>query len=504
MLSPTPLENAVWRLLPQALAWVDVASLTIASANPAAEQLFASTGLTVPGAALLELFHPIDSSHFVAAMRLGNAGPEQVVHLPGGRVATARWLGTTPEPPRTLALLLVTPDTQAPASEDEATQLAWAFDALHGATARAIQAQNEAEFLAASCAGITAQGRYPLAWIGLAADDEQKRVTVAASAGTARHYLDGMEFSWGDNPHGHGPTGQAIRSGKTQLNNQASYNPAFAPWKARAAGYGLAASISVPLTLDGRVVGALMVYSREVNAFGATEVRLFEQLAQYLELALSGFRTREALQAEAALRATAAAKLEQILEQAIETLSETLAERDPYTVGHQLEVAEISLKIARHMGLSEERCHALRLAAVVHDVGKIRIPIELLTKPTVLRPQEMAVLRQHVQATIDILGKIDWPWPLKEIAGQHHERLDGSGYPAGLKGDEIMLESRILAVADTIESMSASRPYRPAKGLPAALAEIAAHQGTKYDAEVVQAALAVMRPELAAPDRGEA
>lgn len=199
-------------------------------------------------------------------------------------------------------------------------------------------------------------------------------------------------------------------------------------------------------------------------------------------------------EAHAQHAAATAQHFEDVLEQIIETLSGALAERDPYTVGHQRRVAEIAVNLAAHLGLSEERCHVLHLAAIVHDIGKIRVPIELLTKPTPLRPQEFEVIKQHAQATIDILGGIQWPWPLKEIAGQHHERLDGTGYPAGLRGDEILFEARILAVADIIESMSAPRPYRAAAGLPAALEVLRRGRGTILDADVVDAALVLYAP----------
>ena len=199
--------------------------------------------------------------------------------------------------------------------------------------------------------------------------------------------------------------------------------------------------------------------------------------------------------------AATARHLEDVLEQIIETLSGALAERDPYTVGHQRRVAEIAVNLATHLGLSAERRHVLHLAAIVHDIGKIRVPIDLLTKPTPLRPQEFEVIKQHAQATIDILGGIQWPWPLKEIAGQHHERLDGSGYPAGLKGDEILFEARILAVADIIESMSAPRPYRPASGLPAALDVLRRGRGLTLDPDVVDAAL-LLYGAVQVPDSG--
>lgn len=171
-------------------------------------------------------------------------------------------------------------------------------------------------------------------------------------------------------------------------------------------------------------------------------------------------------EAHAQHAAAAARHLEEVLEQIIETLSGALAERDPYTVGHQRRVAEIAVKLAAHLGLSEERCHVLHLAAIVHDIGKIRVPIDLLTKPTPLRPQEFEVIKQHAQATIDILGGIQWPWPLKEIAGQHHERLDGTGYPDALAGDQISVMARMAAIVDVYDAISADRCYH--KGMPPA------------------------------------
>lgn len=366
-----------------------------------------------------------------------------------------------------------------------------ALAALNDASAAMRRAVDEAGLLAATAEGVTRAGHYPLVWVGLVSDDAASSVRVAARAGQAQAYLDGLQVSWAPGPLGDGPTGRAIRSGTVQVNNDAGHNPGFAPWSARARAHGLAASISLPLQLDGRCIGALMVYADEPEAFHAAELALFEQFVNGLALALGAFRSREALRAESRQREAAALRLEQVLEEVIETLADAMAERDPYTVGHQRRVAEFSLAIARHLGLDEERCRVLRLAALVHDIGKIRVPLELLTKPTRLRPQEFAVIQQHAQATIDILGRIAWPWPLQEIAGQHHERLDGSGYPAGLAGEQIRFESRILAVADVLESMSADRPYRAAVGMAQALAVLQRERGTRLDAAVVDAALAL-------------
>ncbi|MCX7843973.1 MAG: HD-GYP domain-containing protein [Candidatus Bipolaricaulota bacterium] len=166
--------------------------------------------------------------------------------------------------------------------------------------------------------------------------------------------------------------------------------------------------------------------------------------------------------------------------------------REPYTAGHQRRVAELACAIAQELGLSAERIQGLRVAALLHDVGKaLFVPIEILSKPGKLTDLEMALIREHPRAGYEILRRVEFPWPVAEIVHQHHERLDGSGYPRGLKGEAILLEARILAVADVVEAMSSHRPYRPALGVEAALAEIREKAGKLYDPKVVEACLRV-------------
>jgi PAS domain S-box-containing protein/putative nucleotidyltransferase with HDIG domain len=167
--------------------------------------------------------------------------------------------------------------------------------------------------------------------------------------------------------------------------------------------------------------------------------------------------------------------------------------RDPYTHGHERRVGEIAASIAMEMGLDEEMVEGVRVAGYIHDIGKIGVPSEILAKPGRLSPTEMALIRQHPSAGYAILKELDFPWPVAQVTLQHHERMDGSGYPSGLTGEEIGLESRIVAVADTVEAMSSHRPYRPAVGLEAALEEIAMHRGTRYDPDVVDACLRLYR-----------
>jgi len=165
----------------------------------------------------------------------------------------------------------------------------------------------------------------------------------------------------------------------------------------------------------------------------------------------------------------------------IQAMSLTIEKRDPYTAGHQRRVAKLCRAIATELGFSWERIQGLRMAAAIHDLGKIHVPSAILNKPGQLSEHELAIIRLHPETARDILKGIEFPWPLVETIYQHHERMDGSGYPGGLKGDQIILESRILAVADVAEAMSSFRPYRPALGVDLALAELAAHRGELYD-----------------------
>lgn len=173
------------------------------------------------------------------------------------------------------------------------------------------------------------------------------------------------------------------------------------------------------------------------------------------------------------------------LESAIVAMARALETRDSYTAGHQQRVARLSREIAREIGLSEEIAHQVYLTGLIHDLGKIAVPFEILGKPGHLSPPEFALVRLHPVCGYDILSSMDFPWPVAKIVRQHHECLDGSGYPDGLKGDEIMLEARIISVADIIESVGSHRPYRPSLGMDAAFKIVLDGRGTRYDPVVV-------------------
>ena len=179
-------------------------------------------------------------------------------------------------------------------------------------------------------------------------------------------------------------------------------------------------------------------------------------------------------------------RLQRSLLQTIQAIALTIEKRDPYTAGHQERVAKLAVAIAEELGLEQERIEGLRLGALIHDIGKIAVPAEILNRPGELDPNLFAMIKIHPTIGYDIIHGIEFPWPLADMVVQHHERLDGSGYPKGLKGEDILLEARILAVADVVEAMATHRPYRPARGVEAALQELDVGKGRLYDAEVVE------------------
>ncbi|MCX5893205.1 MAG: HD-GYP domain-containing protein, partial [Deltaproteobacteria bacterium] len=178
-------------------------------------------------------------------------------------------------------------------------------------------------------------------------------------------------------------------------------------------------------------------------------------------------------------------KIQQTLTDTVEVLANTVETRDPYTAGHQRRVAHLACALGREMGFTPDRIEGMRVMGYLHDLGKIAIPAEILSRPGKISAVEFNIIKSHPQQGYDIVKNIEFPWPISQAILQHHERLDGSGYPAGLSGTEIILEARILMVADVVEAMASHRPYRPAKGIEAALEEIMRNRGVLYDAEVV-------------------
>ena len=247
----------------------------------------------------------------------------------------------------------------------------------------------------------------------------------------------------------------------------------------------LARFMCVPLVDKGRVVliAGLANKKDTYNESDITHTSLFlEGMWNYIQ------RRR----AEESVKASVE-KLRRNLTGTIQVISMMLQTRDPYTAGHQRRVSALARSIAQEMGLDRDVIDNIRMAGNIHDIGKVSVPAEVLVKPTKLNDIEMRLMRAHPQTGYDILKVVDLPYPVAETVFQHHERLDGSGYPRGLKREEILVEACILSVADVVEAMASDRPYRPAVGLEAALAEIERNKGVAYRPEAVEACLRLFR-----------
>ncbi|BCB26824.1 hypothetical protein SKTS_17100 [Sulfurimicrobium lacus] len=182
----------------------------------------------------------------------------------------------------------------------------------------------------------------------------------------------------------------------------------------------------------------------------------------------------------------------ELMQQTVAALARAIEKRDPYTDGHQKRVSQLAVAIAEEMGMTKAMINGIRLAAMVHDIGKIHVPAEILSRPGRLTPSEFALIQQHPQSGFEIVGDIDFPWPIGQIILQHHERLDGAGYPNGLKGEDILVEASVIGVADVVDAMATDRPYRAALGIEAALEEIRDKRGKLFDPLIVDACVRVI------------
>ena len=316
-----------------------------------------------------------------------------------------------------------------------------------------------------------------------------KRIVPVASFGhNDEEYLETIDVCWDDSVRGKGPTGRCIRSGKVEVADEILNDANMAPWRENALRHGFRSSIALPFRHTQGSKAVLTAYGDAPCAWTQSEQRLLEQIASDLGFGITTLRT-------AVSRAESQESLRASLEQTIQVIAETVDRRDPYTAGHQRRVADLCVRIAVQLGMTDDRIHGLRLAASIHDLGKIGIPSEILSWPGQLTPSQFNLLKEHVQFGYDIIKDVKFPWPIATIILQHHERLDGSGYPYAITAEQILMESRILAVADVVEAMSSHRPYRPSRGIDTALEEIQGNSNVRYDATVVDACVHLFRNE---------
>ncbi len=356
-----------------------------------------------------------------------------------------------------------------------------------------INAEKETDLLRTVCELIVELGGYALAWVGYLRPDQQYKIQPIANAGTDGGYLAKLNIKLTDEKRSNGPTANAVRSGLPVVTPDFKQAASFRPWLKDALRRGFKSSLDIPLVADDKVFGVIGIYANEIDAFDDQEQKLLANIADNLAYAIMALRMRGEMNQTARDLEKSLEKMQRILMQSVTALAAALSTRDPYTAEHQKKVVRLASAIAAEIGLSRDQIEGLEVAGNLHDIGKIHVPLEILSKPGKLTEIEFSYVKTHSQSGYDIIKDIEFPWPVAEVLLQHHERLDGSGYPRGLSGDQILLEARIIAVADVVEAMASHRPYRPALGIEPALEEITKHKGVLYDPAVVEACCRLFR-----------
>lgn len=333
------------------------------------------------------------------------------------------------------------------------------------------------------------------AWIGYAKDDKKKIVKPVSQYGFEEGYLESIKITWDDSKYGRGPAGRAIKTGQPCIVRDTMTDPDYAPWRIEATKRGYKSSIALPLKEEGCSFGALNIYSAEIDAFDENEVKGLVELSRNLSFGIVSLRVRERLERTTSELKNSYKMLQKTLEGGLHAISNIAEIWDPYTVGHQQHVADLAVAIGKKLGLSDKRIERIRIASMIHDIGKISVPDRILGKTSKLNDIEINMIKMHPQTGYDILKKIEVMWLIAKIVLQHHERINGSGYPNGLTGNEILLEAKIIGVADVIEAMASHRPYRPALGIDKAIEEIKQNRGILYDPMVVDACIEIITKE---------
>lgn len=348
-----------------------------------------------------------------------------------------------------------------------------------------LKVREDAVLFSKICDSLTNAGFIKFVWIGII-DRETLEVKPVAQKGFEDGFLSSIKLNLKD-PSSHlDPVGMAIHTGEIIDMWDIEHDSIKEPWRDEAMKRGYASSVAVPLKHDGEVIGVLSVYSDKKYAFGDEEMGFLAEVGTDIAVGVKSLMMEKELK-------LSVGNLRKTLNGAIEAVAKMAEVKDPYTAGHQKRVALLSCAIAREIGLSDSQTEGIRISALLHDIGKIAVPSEILSKPGRLSGYEYEIVKTHVQTSHEVLKGLDFPWPVADIVFQHHERMDGSGYPARLKGDDIVIEARILALVDVVEAMSNHRPYRPALGVDKALEEISRNKGVLYDARVVDACLMLFK-----------
>lgn len=432
---------------------------------------------------------------FLETWEAGTGGSSDLeFQKPGGEIVPVEFRSTTIDIGGKRLLQSITRDiTERKHAEALLQRTMQVLTTLSAGNTTLVHATNENSLLDEMCHVINEIGGYRMAWVGYAEEDAGKTIRPMAQSGFEPGYLDTLHLTWADRECALGPCSKAISSGETAIIRNILNDPDLELWREMAIELGYASSIALPLKDGDRVFGALNIYCASAEAFLGDEVKLLEELAGDLAFGILTLRNDLKRQEAEVARTKTLGQLREAMEDTIGIIAATLEQRDPYTAGHQRRVAQLGVAIANELGLSKDEIEGIHFGGLIHDLGKISVPSEILSKPGKLTQIEFELIKVHAQTGYEIVKDIDFPWPVADMVHQHHERLDGSGYPQGLKGEEITLSARILAVADVVEAMSSHRPYRPSLGIEPALEEISRNRGKFHDPDAVDACVRLFR-----------
>jgi len=346
-----------------------------------------------------------------------------------------------------------------------------------------LRVKGENDFFNEICTILNNYDSAKMIWIGLVENDNHL-VKPVAQVGFGDGYLAAIRITWDESEYGKGPTSTAIKKKKPIVINDIENNPIYHPWRDEASKYGYASSIALPLMDETRVIGVLNMYSLRRSAFSEDEIDFLTEIAGDIAVGIKLLRLEKELK-------QSACSLAKTLESTTEALTLILGKRDPYTASHQQRVSRLACAIARGLNLTDDNIEGIKVAGSLHDIGKVYVPAEILSKPSKLTESEFSIMKTHPQVGYDIIKSIKFPWPVAPVVLQHHERMNGTGYPHGLTGEMITMGAKILAVADVVEAMSSHRPYRPALGIDKALEEISKNRAILYDDNIAGVCLAL-------------
>jgi putative methionine-R-sulfoxide reductase with GAF domain len=392
---------------------------------------------------------------------------------------------TIPYKGRTVRVTAISDITERKKAEARILRLNRLYATISQINQTIVHARDRSSLFSEICRVAIDHGQFRMAWIGLL-DETDELIKPIIFAGEEQGYLSNLEITFRDEIMGWGPTGTAVREGRCVICQDIDSDPRMIPWREHALKHGYRSSAAVPFREQGQVVGALTVYAGEPQGFDSEDEGLLEQIGRNLSFAL------DSIDADVE-RKRAEENLAEAYDTTLEGWAKALELRDKETEGHSRRVTETTLIVARAMGFKEEELVDIRRGSILHDIGKMGIPDEILRKKGRLTNEERTIVEKHPNTAFDLLKQIPYLKKSLEIPYCHHEKWDGTGYPRGLKGDEIPLSARIFAIVDVWDALSSDRPYREAWSQDNVTQYLLNESGKHFDPNIVEVFLQLLR-----------